>query len=90
MQSTARVCDVAFNSVVQLLADGGKACESFHDKTVRGVQSKRVQCNEIWRFVYAKAKNVETAKTEDRLASSSKSASTLKCCPTSGSSAAII
>src|SRR5580658_4255662 len=62
MQSTARVCDVAFNSIVKLLADAGRVCEAFHDQTVRGVQSKRVQCDEIWSFVYAKAKNVATAK----------------------------
>src|ERR1700688_677623 len=41
MQATARVCDVAFNSVVKLLADAGKACEAFHDATVRNVHSKR-------------------------------------------------
>jgi hypothetical protein len=64
MQPTARVCDVAFNSIVKLLADAGEACEAFHDKTVRGVQSRRVQCDEIWSFVYAKAKNVETAKRQ--------------------------
>ena len=43
MQSTSRVCDVAFNSIVKLLADAGRACERFHDETVRGVRSKRVQ-----------------------------------------------
>jgi IS1 family transposase len=62
LQSTARVCDVAFNSIVKLLADAGKACEAFHDAIVRNVHSKRVQCDEIWSFVYAKAKNVATAK----------------------------
>src|SRR5580658_2499334 len=62
MQSTARVCDVAFNSIVKLLADAGRACEAFHDATVRNVQSKRVQCDEIWSFVYAKQRNVATAK----------------------------
>lgn len=62
MQATARVCDVAFNSVVKLLADAGRACEAFHDRTVRGVRSSRVQCDEIWSFVYAKQKNVETAR----------------------------
>jgi len=62
MQSTARVCDVAFNSIVKLLADAGRACEAFHDKTVRGVQAKRVQCDEIWAFCYAKQRNVGTAK----------------------------
>jgi hypothetical protein len=61
MQSTSRVCDVAFDSVVKLLEDAGRACEQFHDQTVRGVRSK-VQCDEIWSFVYVKAKNVATAK----------------------------
>ena len=63
MQATARVCDVAFNSVVKLLVEAGAACEEFHDKVVRGVRSKRVQCDEIWSFCYAKQKNVPTAKT---------------------------
>jgi hypothetical protein len=30
---------------------------------VRGVPAKRVQCDEIWSFSCAKAKNVEAAKT---------------------------
>jgi len=29
---------------------------------VRGVSSKRVQCDEIWAFCYAKQRNVATAK----------------------------
>jgi IS1 family transposase len=63
MQSTARVCDVSFNSVAKLLEDAGKACEAFHDKAVRGVKAKRVQCDEIWSFVYAKQRNVAEAKS---------------------------
>jgi IS1 family transposase len=62
MRSITRVVDVSINTVSKLLADAGEACEEFHDKTVRNVQSKRVQCDEIWAFVYAKAKNVEKAK----------------------------
>ena len=31
-------------------------------QTVLGVASKRVQCDEVWSFVHAKAKNVPTAK----------------------------
>jgi IS1 family transposase len=61
MQSTARVCDVSFNAIVKLLADAGKACEAFHDKTVRGVKAKRVQC-EAWCFVHCKQRNVATAE----------------------------
>jgi IS1 family transposase len=33
-----------------------------NDRAVRGVNSQRVQCDEIWSFVHAKAKNVPTAK----------------------------
>ena len=62
MQSTARVADVSINTVTKLLEQAGAACEAFHDMAVRNVASKRIQCDEIWSFVYAKAKNVETAK----------------------------
>jgi IS1 family transposase len=62
MHSTARVVGVSFNTVAKLLEEAGKACEAFHDKEVRNVQAKRVQCDEIWSFCYAKAKNVEAAK----------------------------
>jgi IS1 family transposase len=63
MRSITRVVDVSINTVSKILADAGAACERFHDLTVRNVQSKRIQCDEIWSFVYAKAKNVVGAKS---------------------------
>ena len=45
-----------------LLVDAGNACAAYHDKRVRGVKAKRVQCDEIWSFCYAKNKNVPGAK----------------------------
>jgi IS1 family transposase len=62
MHSTARVVGVSFNTVAKPLEEAGKACEAFHDKEVRNVQSKRIQCDDIWSFVHAKQKNVATAK----------------------------
>lgn len=62
MRSVARVADVSINTVFKLHADAGKACAAFHHEMVRNVAAKRVQCDEIWSFVYAKAKNVSTAK----------------------------
>jgi IS1 family transposase len=62
MRSISRIADVSINTVAKLLVDAGAACEEFHDKTVRNVASKRIQCDEIWSFVYAKAKNVPSAK----------------------------
>ncbi|MFG1277164.1 IS1 family transposase [Xanthobacter autotrophicus] len=62
MRSISRVADVSINTVSKLLVDAGKACAAFHDEKVRGVTSKRIQCDEIWSFTYAKAKNVAGAK----------------------------
>ena len=62
MRAISRVADVSINTVSKLLADAGAACEEFHDKAVRNVASKRIQCDEIWSFVYAKAKNVPMVK----------------------------
>ena len=54
--------DVSINTVSGLLVEAGKACADHHDRTVRGVASKRIQADEIWSFCYAKAKNVASAK----------------------------
>jgi IS1 family transposase len=62
MRSISRVADVSINTVAKILAEAGEACAAHHDSAVRGVKSKRVQCDEIWSFCYAKKKNVETAK----------------------------
>jgi IS1 family transposase len=62
MRAISRVVDVSFNTIDKRLADAGMACAGFHDRAVRGVKSQRVQCDEIWSFVHAKAKNVPTAK----------------------------
>lgn len=63
MRSISRVCDVSINTVSKLLDEAGRAALAFHDENVRGLQSQRVQCDEIWSFVYAKNKNVVDAKS---------------------------
>ena len=62
MRSISRVVDVSINTVSALLVKAGKACAAYHDATVRGVRSKRIQADETWSFCYAKQKNVATAK----------------------------
>lgn len=62
MRSVSRLCDVSINTVAKMLIDAGEACLALHDEKVRGVKAERVQCDEIWSFCYAKAKNVEKAK----------------------------
>lgn len=58
LRACSRIADVSFNTVLKLLVTIGYACEQFHNDTVVGVESKLVQCDEIWSFVYAKEKNV--------------------------------
>lgn len=57
LRSTSRMADVSINTVTKLLVEVGQACQLFHDETVRSVIAQRVQCDEIWSFVYSKEKN---------------------------------
>jgi IS1 family transposase len=62
MRSISRVVGVSINTVTKLLAEAGEACIDFHDEHVRGLNCTRIECDEIWSFVYAKEKNAATAK----------------------------
>ena len=59
IRATCRMTGFAKNTVTKLLVDMGAACFKIHDGMVRGLQCKRVQCDEIWSFVGAKMKNVK-------------------------------
>ncbi|MGH6838116.1 MAG: IS1 family transposase [Methylocella sp.] len=63
MRATARIADVAFNTVDKLFIEAGRACAAYQDKALRNLPCKRLQLDEIWSFVYAKQKNLATAKT---------------------------
>ena len=58
MRSTARMSGVSINTVVKLLIDLGTVCAEYQDKVFRDLQCKRIQCDEIWSFCYAKEKNL--------------------------------
>ena len=58
LRAACRLADVSINTVTKLLVDVGAACEEYQDRTLRNLKCRRVQCDEIWSFVYAKQKNV--------------------------------
>jgi IS1 family transposase len=58
LRSCARMSDVSVITVMKLLVDLGRACKQFHNEHVVNVRVRRLQCDEIWCFVGAKAKNV--------------------------------
>jgi len=44
------------NTIVKLLEDEGEAFSDYQDRTMRNLTCKLLQVDEIWAFVYAKAK----------------------------------
>lgn len=65
IRATVRMTGVAKNTVVKLLADLGCACSAFHNRSVRNLKVRRLQADEIWCFVGAKAKNVSVEKKQE-------------------------
>src|SRR5262245_51784908 len=60
--STGPMSGVAKNTIVKLLPEVGKAwCKDQHD-TLKNLNCRRLQLDEIWSFCYAKAKNVPNEK----------------------------
>jgi transposase len=54
IRSIVRMTGVSKNAVTKLLEDVGNACAVYQDKVFRNLTCKRIECDEIWSFVYAK------------------------------------
>src|ERR1700723_1204654 len=64
IRSTSGTTGIARNTVTKLLVDLGQACMRFHYQYVRNLTVRRLQCDEIWAYIGAKAKNVSAQKKE--------------------------
>lgn len=62
IRSITRLTGVCQEAILKLLCDLGKACADHHNSIVRGLRTRRVQCDEVWSFCYAKEKNVPAEK----------------------------
>jgi len=65
IRATVRITGVAKGPICKLLLDLGTACAEYHNTHVRNLRVRRLQCDEIWQFVGAKAKNASLAKKEE-------------------------
>lgn len=63
IRAITRLTGASKNTVVKLLEDAGEAFSDYQDRTLINLTCKRLQVDEVWAFVYAKAKNVAGAKT---------------------------
>lgn len=62
INAIVRMIGVSKVTILKLLKDVGEACMEFENKTLRNLTCKRIQCDEIWSFCYAKEKNVPLDK----------------------------
>lgn len=65
IRSTVRITGIAKNTVAKLLGELGCACAAQHNQLVRNIRVRRLQCDEIWSFVGAKAKNTSPEKKQE-------------------------
>jgi IS1 family transposase len=65
LRATTRMAGCSINTVSKLLVDVGEACAAYEQATLRNLPCKTIQADEIWSFVYKKAKNV-TDDDEDK------------------------
>lgn len=57
VRATARLTGTSKATVLKLLVEVGDACSAYQDIALRKLNTKRVEADEIWSFVGAKAKN---------------------------------
>src|SRR5579872_4533948 len=62
LRATSRLADVSINTVTKLLVDLGAGCAEYQNRTLRNLACRRIECDEICAFCYAKAKNVPADK----------------------------
>lgn len=62
LRAASRMADCSINTVYKLLEDLGAACAEYQDKALRDLPCRRIQCDELWSFCYAKEKNVPEEK----------------------------
>ena len=65
VRGTARMMGVSKNTVLKLLVDTGYTCSLYQHQNLRGLTTQRVECDEIWSFVGAKAKNVRPERATE-------------------------
>ncbi len=57
IRAISRMTGASKNTIVKLLVEAGDAFANYQDQAFRNLGCKRIQCDEIWSFVYAKDKN---------------------------------
>lgn len=62
IRAVSRMTGIARNTIADMLVTLGAACAEYQDKALQNLPCRRIQCDEIWAFCYAKDKNVPVSK----------------------------
>lgn len=58
IRAITRLTGVSKDTVTKLVVAAGRACAAYQDRALRDLPCTRIQVDELWSFVYSKAKNV--------------------------------
>lgn len=64
----SRMTGASKNTITKLLVDAGERFSAFQNEKLKNLSCNRLQLDEIWAFVYAKAKNVDSANVDSAIA----------------------
>jgi len=56
IRGTSRITSTSKDTVIKLLCDVGQACWEYQDRVMRDLPCLRLECDELWTFVYCKGK----------------------------------
>jgi IS1 family transposase len=59
IRAITRLAGVSKTTVLKLVVDAGNACSWYQDRVFHNLECKRLQLDELWGFVAAKAKNAD-------------------------------
>ena len=62
IRATCRMTGAAKGTVARLLGEVGEACYMYQYRNLKNLQSRRIQCDEIWSFCYAKQDSLPEKK----------------------------
>lgn len=64
IRSTSRITGASKNTITKLLVEVGKACSDYQNEYLQDLNCKRIECDEVWSFCYAKKKNLPEDKKD--------------------------
>lgn len=58
VRAACRLAGIAKGSGLRLIREIGSGCEAFQRQWIRDLDTTRVECDEVWSFIFSKEKNV--------------------------------